>query len=86
VYVVLLAPGTDRDGVIARLADQGVAAKPYLPSIHLQPYYRERFGYREGTLPASEAASARSLALPFHTALPGEDQERVVEALRRALG
>jgi perosamine synthetase len=86
VYVVLLAPGTDRDGVIARLADQGVAAKPYLPPIHLQPYYRERFGYREGTLPASEAASARSLALPFHTALPGEDQERVVEALRRALG
>ena len=86
VYVVLLDPGVDRDGVMARLAEDGIAAKPYLPSIHLQPYYRERFGYREGMLPASEAASARSLALPFHTTLAPEDQERVVESLRRALG
>jgi perosamine synthetase len=86
VYVVLLDPLIDRDSVMARLGDEGIAAKPYLPSIHLQPYYRERFGYREGMLPASEGASARSLALPFHTTLPLEDQERVVKALRRALG
>ena len=85
VYVVRLAAGVDRDGVMARLAEQGVASKPYLPSIHLQPFYRERFGYREGMLPVSEEASARSLALPFHARLPADDQERVVEALRRAL-
>ena len=85
VYVVLLEESIDRDSVIGRLAEHGVAAKPYLPSIHLQPYYRERFGYREGTLPVSEAASARSLALPFSTALAGEDQKRVAESLVRAL-
>jgi perosamine synthetase len=85
VYVVRLAAGVDRNGVMARLAEQGVASKPYLPSIHLQPFYRERFGYREGMLPVSEDASARSLALPFHARLPAGDQERVVEALRRAL-
>jgi dTDP-4-amino-4,6-dideoxygalactose transaminase len=86
VYVVLLAPGIGRDDVIARLADDGIPSKPYLPSIHLQPYYRERFGYSDGILPAAEAASARALALPFHTALEPDDQERVVDALRRALG
>jgi dTDP-4-amino-4,6-dideoxygalactose transaminase len=85
VYVVRLAVGVDRDGVMTRLAQAGVASKPYLPSIHLQPYYREAFGYREGMLPVSEDASARSLALPFHARLPAEDQERVVEALARAL-
>jgi perosamine synthetase len=86
VYVVKLASGTDRNGVIARLAAEGVASKPYLPSIHLQPYYRERFGYREGMLPVAEDVSARTLALPFHSRLPAEDQERVVDALARALG
>jgi perosamine synthetase len=86
VYVVKLAPGTHRNGVIARLAAEGVASKPYLPSIHLQPYYRERFGYREGMLPVAEDVSARTLALPFHSRLPAEDQERVVDALARALG
>ena len=85
VYVVLLAQGIDRGAVIRRLADEGIASKPYLPSIHLQPYYRERFGYAEGMLPAAEDASARSLALPFHAGLARDDQERVVDALRRAL-
>ncbi len=85
VYVVKLAAGVDRDGVIGRLAADGVASKPYLPAIHLQPYYRERFGYREGMLPVAEDASARTLALPFHSRLPADDQERVVDALVRAL-
>jgi perosamine synthetase len=85
VYVVRLADGVDRDGVMARLAAEGVASKPYLPVIHLQPYYRERFRTREGLFPVAEGASASSLALPFHARLPAEDQERVVAALSRAM-
>jgi perosamine synthetase len=85
VYVVLLEEGVDRDGVIARLAAEGVASKPYLPCIHLQPYWRERFGTGEGMFPVAEGVSRRSLALPFHTQLAAEDQERVAEALARAL-
>jgi perosamine synthetase len=85
VYVVLLDRAIDRDAVIGRLADDGIASKSYLPSIHLQPYYRERFAYAEGILPVAEAASARTLALPFHTVLEAGEQERVVDALTRAL-
>jgi perosamine synthetase len=86
VYVVRLAEGVDRNAVMAGLADEGIASKPYLPAIHLQPYYRERFGYRDGLCPVAEGVSARSLALPFHARLPAADQERVVETLARALG
>jgi perosamine synthetase len=85
VYVVLLDRDVDRNGVMARLGEEGVASKPYLPSIHLQPYYRDRFGYEEGMLPVAEDASRRSLALPFHPGLTAEDQEYVVDALRRAV-
>jgi perosamine synthetase len=85
VYVVQVAEGIDRDAVMARLGEQGVASKPYLPSIHLQPYWRERFGTGEGMFPVSEEASRRSLALPFHTRLAQADQERVVEALASSL-
>jgi perosamine synthetase len=86
VYVVMLAAEVDRDDVIAQLASDGVASKPYLPSIHLQPYWRARFGTKTGLCPVAESASARALALPFHTGLEAEDQERVVEALAQALG
>jgi perosamine synthetase len=85
VYVVKLPQGVERDTVIERLRERGVASAPYLPSIHLQPYMRERFGFREGMLPVSEDCSARTLALPFHARLPSDDQESVVAALRAAL-
>ena len=35
----------------AGCGERGVATAPYVPSIHLQPYMRERYGFREGMLP-----------------------------------
>jgi dTDP-4-amino-4,6-dideoxygalactose transaminase len=35
--------------------------------------------------PVAEAAGAQGLALPFYTALSSSDQERVVDALARAV-
>jgi len=85
VYPVRLAPELDREAVIAHLAERGIGTARYLPSIHLQSYMRERFGYAEGMLPVSEAASRTHLAIPFHTALTVGEQETVVTALREAL-
>jgi dTDP-4-amino-4,6-dideoxygalactose transaminase len=47
---------------------------------------RERYGFREGLCPVAEETSRRTLALPFATGLEPEDQERVLEALRSAVG
>jgi perosamine synthetase len=85
VYVIHVQPPADRDTVMASLAAEGIASKPYLPAIHLQPAYSRRFGFKEGMFPVTEAAGAQGLALPFHTGLAASDQERVVETLGRAL-
>jgi perosamine synthetase len=85
VYVVKLPVGVDRAAVMERLAAQGIATAPYLPSIHLQSYMRERYGFSEGMLPVSEDCSARTMALPFHARLERSDLERVAEALRDAI-
>jgi dTDP-4-amino-4,6-dideoxygalactose transaminase len=86
VYPARLSEEVDRERVIATLADAGIETSRYLPSIHLQPYMRERFGFREGMFPVSEEASKRLLALPFYSSIDEADQERVVDTLRRALG
>ena len=85
VYVVKLPSGVDRDAVMRELSEDGIASAPYLPSIHLQSYMRERYGFREGMLPVSEDCSSRTLALPFHARLERADQERVAAALRAAI-
>jgi perosamine synthetase len=82
VYVVQLPGDVDRDGVIRELGQLGIAAKAYLPCIHLQPFYRDLFGFRGGEFPVAEQVAARSLALPFFTGMSDEQVDRVCEALR----
>jgi len=86
VYVVALPRGTDREAVIAGLESRGVQTARYLPCIHLQPYMRERYGFRPGLCPVAESLSARTLALPFHARLDESDQQHVVASLREVLG
>jgi perosamine synthetase len=85
VYVVTLPDGPTRERVIAQFEREGVGYNRYLPSIHLQAYMRERYGFREGLCPVAEDASSRTLALPFFTALEESAQERVAEVLAAAL-
>lgn len=85
VYVVQLPAGIDRDEVIGRLKAEGVSSKPYMPVIHLQPFYREKFGYAPGDFPIAEDVAARSLALPFYPSMTRDEVERAVETLQRAL-
>jgi perosamine synthetase len=85
VYVVELAEGIDRDGVLARLAESGVEAGHYVPCVHLQPYMRERYGFSEGLCPVAEEVASRTLALPFFAEITADEQEHVVEALAAAL-
>lgn len=85
VYYVILAEELDRNIVMERLLERGIQCKPYLPSIHLQPMYRD-LGFRPGMFPRSESVSARSLALPFFPQMTPDDQERVVEELVAAIG
>ncbi|MGH2963134.1 MAG: DegT/DnrJ/EryC1/StrS family aminotransferase [Solirubrobacterales bacterium] len=85
VYVVQLPEGADRDAVIGALAARGVATKPYLPCIHLMPFYRERFGFRGGEFPVAERFAERALGLPFFTSMGEEQVERVAAELSAAL-
>jgi perosamine synthetase len=85
VYAVRLPVAVDRDAVVADLSQRGVAAKAYMPCIHLLRPYRERFGHRPGELPVAEEASERLLALPFFPGISEEQVDRTCEALDEAL-
>jgi dTDP-4-amino-4,6-dideoxygalactose transaminase len=85
VYVIALPDNATRERVIATFERERIGYNRYLPSIHLQPYMRERYGFAEGLCPVAEDISSRTLALPFFTALERDAQERVAEVLAAAL-
>lgn len=85
VYVVRLAPELDRNKVMATLDERGIASRPYFSPIHLQPFYQQMFGFREGDFPVTETAARSTLALPFHSNLDQQSVEYVCNALGEIL-
>jgi perosamine synthetase len=73
VYVVRIHPPANRSTLINRLAEVGIPSRPYFTPIHMQPFYRERFGYQPGDFPVTERLGEVSLALPFSGTM-SEDQ------------
>jgi len=87
-YPLKLAPSLDRRAVQQRLdAEFGVrSGTSYYPPCHLQPAYREAFGYREGDYPVAEAVLAQTIALPMHCDLTEEEVRRVIDGVVAVCG
>ena len=85
VYVVRVDPKYDRNKVMALLKDRGVPTRPYFSPIHLQKFYRERFGYKPGAFPITEQVAEETMALPFHSNLSGDEVEYVCGQLEEVL-
>jgi len=85
-YTIRLPHGTDRDGFAAALKARGVPTAIYYPkSMHQQTAYRN-FPVADGGLPACEKLSGDVISLPMHAYLDAPTQERVIVAVRDALG
>jgi len=88
VYVIQLSEKfsrQNRDRVITLMEEQGIQCGIYFQCIHLQPFYREQFGFKEGDFPITESVSARAIALPFFSNITESQIDRVTRALRNAL-
>jgi perosamine synthetase len=88
VYVVQLAPvftKLQRDGVIEFMRGRGIQCGNYFPGIHLEPFYRANFGYREGDFPVTDSVAGRTVALPFYPAMTEAEVEDVAGNLKDAL-
>lgn len=84
VFVVRLSASytrEERDRVIAGMRRHEVGAADYFPCIHLQPFYREQFGFKPGDFPVAESVSGRTIALPFHNHLSERDADFVCQTL-----
>jgi perosamine synthetase len=84
-YVVLLDADVDRDAVIDRMKEADIETTLGTYSMHLQPYFRERFGIADEELPASTRAHWSALTLPLYPQLRDDELARVTEALGRAV-
>jgi UDP-4-amino-4,6-dideoxy-N-acetyl-beta-L-altrosamine transaminase len=87
LYAVLIdfaALGMTRAALMRALRERGVGSQVHYIPVHRQGYYRRRYG--EIALPGADAYYQRTLSLPLHAGMSGEDVDFVVDTLADLLG
>jgi UDP-4-amino-4,6-dideoxy-N-acetyl-beta-L-altrosamine transaminase len=86
LYVLLIdfaAIGMTRADFMQSLRGQGIGTQVHYIPVHLQPYYRNRYGVME--LPGAMAYYQRCLSLPLHAGMTDVDCRRVARAVKTLL-
>ncbi len=70
--------------VFEELRAAGIGVNLHYIPVHLQPYY-QKLGFKPGDFPEAEKYYREAISLPLFFKLTGEEQEYVVEAMRKVL-
>ena len=83
-FPIVLPNHWDRDFCISLLErDFGIRCGTiYWPPCHLEPFYREHFGYGPGSFPTAEEVLPRTVTLPLYNGMALADVEYVCAAVR----
>ncbi len=74
-----------RDQFIAAMQEENIGTGLHFPAVHLQKYYREKYGYKRGDLRDAEWNSDRLFSLPLYPRLTEDDQADVISALKKLI-
>jgi len=85
LYAISTRDNKQREKIRLGLEKEGIETRINFPSMHLQPIYKELFGFSEGMLPNSESMSEIILGLPIFINMTQEQQDRVIETIEKVI-
>jgi dTDP-4-amino-4,6-dideoxygalactose transaminase len=88
LYTILLRLeelSVGRDTIQQALYEENIGTGIHFISLHLQPYYADRFGFSPGDYPNAAHVSERTISLPLSAKLTDRDIDDVIEAVGRVL-
>lgn len=75
----------DRARFIEELHALNIGSSVHFIPVHLHPYYRKAFGYKEGDLPNAESLYERMVSLPLFPRMTPSDVQDVIAAVKTVL-
>ena len=82
VYHMYILQSEDRERMLTKLEEKGVATGVYYPvPLHLQKVYKD-LGYKEGDMPVSEYLSHRTFAIPVYPELSDDQIKYIIDSVR----
>ncbi len=79
-YMYTISVKGDRDNIVKALDSASIQTRLSFPPVHSQPFYKEKFGYKENDLPASYDAWKKLINIPIWHGI-GEKQDYVIKKI-----
>jgi len=86
LYPVRVNPAhlsADRAQVFTALRAENIGVNVHYIPVHMHPYYRDRFGYKDGEYPVAETAYEQLISLPMFHGMTDEDVQDVIDAITK---
>ena len=84
IQIKLNKVSKNREQIFNALLESGIGVNVHYIPIHTQPYYLQ-FGFSEGDFPNSEAYYSGAISIPLFHTMTAEQQDTVIDALKRVL-
>jgi len=77
--------GMTRTEVMLWLRERVIGSQVLYIPVHLQPWYRQTYGYQPGKCPVAEGYYRRTLSLPLYPRMSNTDVQQVIDAMHELL-
>jgi dTDP-4-amino-4,6-dideoxygalactose transaminase len=88
LYVIQLDLGSlhiDRDRFIELMSEAGIGCSVHFIPLHVQPYWRDRYGFTPESFPIAWETFQRAVSLPIYSRMTDADIEYVAYTVRNVL-
>lgn len=85
IQLVLEKLSGTRSEIFLRLRNEGIGVNVHYIPVHLHPYYRQQFGFKEGLCPVSEATYKRLITLPLFPTMIDDEIETVIATVKKVM-
>ena len=72
-----------RNNVMDTLSRNGIMTRPGTHALHIQEYYRNKYGYHKMDFPRAYAADRLTIALPFYPTITDEEKAWLFEQIKK---
>ncbi len=83
LYPVLLQNSGERKRFFEYMRKNNVWVQVHYIPLHLMPYYRDNFGFKEGDFPDAEYFYGREVSIPMFPSLTEEELQYVIELMKK---
>ena len=84
LFMIFVDPGR-RLGLFNHLKENGIGAQVHYVPVHLHPFYRRQFGYKEGMFPKTEEMYGSEITIPLFPAMNDSDVDKVTGLIKNYL-